>query len=130
MSDLSLLLEEDRAFIERKGWDVEIKTLDLGNNTSETHILIKNFNLSERYNPRKVNILLKQLPGYPDVKMDMLWTQPTVVKTDGGEKPGATDGEVELHGIKWQQWSRHIDWRAGIDNLESFSAAIFKELLT
>lgn len=130
MRDLDLLLDEDRAFLERKGWNVEIKKIDLGNNISEIHIIIRNFSLSERYNPRKADILLKQLPGYPDVKMDCLWTYPVILRAEDGKRPGATDGEVDLHGIKWQQWSRHIDWRAGIDCLETYTAVILKELLT
>ena len=72
--------------------------------------------------------LLIMIPaGYPNSNVDMFWTSPEVTLVDGSV-PKATEHR-ETHGeIVWQRWSRHIVWRAGVDDMRSFLASTKREL--
>lgn len=123
---LDLLLEEDKAFLLRKGWTVEVTKAD----NQEIYIIIRNFPLSSRYSPRQTDVLIRILPGYPDSPLDMFWTKPDVLLAENNQKPNQADSYETFFGEQWQRWSRHLNgWRGGIDCLESFyAAALHKEL--
>lgn len=125
MNGLDLLLDDDRLFLERKGWDVDISRVDVGNGSFETHIIVRNFQLPEELTPRQADLLLRQLPGYPDNPMDMFWTRPDVVIAQNNQKPKAADSYETHQSIQWQRWSRHRNWNAGeTDSLEAFFASV------
>jgi len=124
-----LLCEEDTAFLKRKGWNCEVKAIEVDNGRKELHIIIHSFPLPEKYRPTSVDLLVRQLPGYPETGMDMFWTRPDVVLAANGVKPDRADVTESYAGIPWQRWSRHLNaWRTGTDNLETFFAAIGREL--
>jgi hypothetical protein len=129
MSGVELLLEEDKAFIQRKGWNVDVVRQE----NHEIHVIIRNFQLSPKFTPQQVDVLIRLLPGYPDTALDMFWTTPEVLLTGINQKPRNTE-VVEVvpgHSAPMQRWSRHMGvWRpGGQDNLESFyAAAMHKEL--
>jgi len=126
MKSLDMLLEEDKDFLVRKGFDVGITRDEQG----VLNVVIHDFKLSSKFNPQQTELLIRLLPGYPDVGIDMFWTKPDVVFADNNQKPPATETHENHIGVEWQRWSRHMDWRAGVDALESFfTAAISKELL-
>ena len=131
MIGLEHLLEDDKAFLERKGWDTEVKKITV-NNSQEIQIVIHKFLLPSKYSPSEVDLLVRQLPGYPEAGMDMFWTKPDVILTENNQKPQATEVHekfTEFGDEDWQRWSRHMNgWRSGTDNLETFFAAIQNEL--
>jgi hypothetical protein len=50
--------------------------------------------------------------------------------TPGGGMPQACEARETYLGRNWQRWSRHwqVEWRAGVDNLETYIGAILHEL--
>jgi hypothetical protein len=123
-----LLRDEDAQFLSRKGWEYEVKAVQAGNGR-EILIVVRGFRLPEKYRPQVVDLLVRQLPGYPETGMDMFWTRPDVVIAASGRKPDRADVVETYNGMPWQRWSRHLNgWRPQTDNLESFFASIQKEL--
>ena len=95
----------------------------------EIDVVVHNFQMPEKYQPRSVDLLVRQLPGYPEMGMDMFWTRPDVVLVSTGRKPEATECTEHYGDLPWQRWSRHMGvWRPGRDNLETFFAALIREL--
>lgn len=128
MSGLEHLLDDDRAFLERKGWDVDV-TLVGEPPARETLIVIRNLNLSDKYTPQTVDLLIRQLHGYPVTPIDSWLTNPAVFLAENtSEKPAGAAGESVFLERNWQSWSRHPAWRPGVDNLETFMAIVLKEL--
>jgi hypothetical protein len=128
MSGLEHLLDEDRLYLERKAWDVDV-TLVGDPPAREILIVIHNFSISEKYTPRTVDLLIRQLHGYPVTPIDSWLTNPTVFLADNpSEKPAGAASEGNFLDRNWQSWSRHPAWRSGVDNLETFMAIIIKEL--
>lgn len=125
MKGLDLLLDEDRKFVERKGWDVDVTKID---SSSELMVVINNFKLSDKYIPREISLLVRLLQGYPITPIDSWWTNPVVTLSSNSAKPPGATGENAFLEKTWQWWSRHPSWRAGIDNLETFMAIVIKEL--
>lgn len=121
-----MLLEEDKGFLVQKGFDVDVARDEQG----VLNVVIHNFKLSPKYTPQHTELLIRLLPGYPDVGIDMFWTKPDITFTDNNQKPPATEIHENHIGSEWQRWSRHPGWRAGIDCMETFFfGAIFKELV-
>lgn len=82
------------------------------------------------YEQQGTDVLVRLMPGYPDVPPDMWWLSPALTVPGGAPIPGTDLTEVHL-GRSWQRWSRHFQpgqWRTGIDGLESFLALIGAEL--
>jgi hypothetical protein len=124
-----LLREEDAEFLKRKGWDCEAITVNVGNDRKEVLIVVHKYALPPRYRPSSVDLLVRQLPGYPETGMDMFWTRPDVVLSANGHKPDRADVVETYNGLSWQRWSRHLNgWRPQTDNLETFFASIAREL--
>ena len=76
------------------------------------------------------DLLLRLMPGYPDVAPDMWWFDPPVRRGDGAVIP-ATDVQEIYLGRQWQRWSRHLSpgqWRSGVDSIESYLAIVRREL--
>lgn len=124
-----MLRQEDKDFLQRKGWEWETKVVVRTDNIKETHLIVHKFKFTDKYSPQSVDMLIRFLPGYPEVGLDMFWTNPVVVLKSTGLKPDKAD-VMEVHDNQsWQRWSRHLgSWRPEVDNLESFFASIWKEL--
>jgi hypothetical protein len=90
-------------------------------------VIIRNFSFPEFYLPSIADLLIILPSGYPNAAVVMFRTNPDV-KLANGSWPIAAEPHVMIHGINWQQWSRHIGWRVGRDNMQTFVAAIKKEL--
>lgn len=128
MPDIKYLSEEDQTFLKRKGWNTEVRRVTLGNGY-EMDIIIHEFPLPGKFTPISVDLLVRQLPGYPNVGMDMFWTRPEVFLAQTNTKPPATEAMEKYLDLDWQRWSRHFNgWRMNVDNLETFFAAVIKEL--
>ena len=117
------LLEADEDFIKGKGYSYEVV-----DQPGLVHLLLHDYPLPEAYDPPKVELLIRLPAGFPNSKPDMFWTIPPVRLAGGGCPEGA--GVAETHiGRSWQRWSRHCaSWRPGVDDLQSYLAAIQNEL--
>jgi len=74
------------------------------------------------------DLMIRLMPGYPDIAPDMWWFSPAVCPA--GSIPGTELTETYL-GRNWQRWSRHFQpgqWQTGVDGIESFLALITTEL--
>ena len=118
----NLIPEQDRDFLDRKNYDYEIVSLG-----GAIYIIFKNFDFPQCYNPQKADLLVILPPGYPNSAVDMFWTNPDV-KLLNNNLPKSSEHHEAYLSRNWQRWSRHLIWRAGIDNLRSFIAAVNKEL--
>lgn len=120
---MSLIPESDEKYLKQKKFQYEIKQ-----EGAEIHIILKNWEFPEAYTPRNVDILIRLMPNYPFSPVDMFWTSPDVKLSNGGGYPQAADYH-ETHGGKgWQRWSRHNEWRVGVDNLRTFITAMSEEI--
>lgn len=119
-----MLLEDDEQFLQEKGYAY---TAALEN--SVVHVVISGFPLPEAYTPTSADLLIRLPPGYPQGNPDMFWTRPVVALANGSVPVGAGAHETHL-GQSWQRWSRHWGhaWRAGVDTLRTFIAAVQAEL--
>jgi len=116
------LPEQDKAFLDEKGYQYSLTRSESG-----WHLVISNFNFPEAYDQPSADVLINIVAGYPDAKLDMFYTIPDV-KLKNGNWPQNCNQRAMFNGISWQQWSRHILWRPGIDNLRTFIASIIREI--
>ncbi len=96
-----------------------------------TCVVFPSWPLPSGYDCASSDLLVRLMPGYPDVAPDMWWFDPGIRLASGGVVP-ATEYMEPYLGRQWQRWSRHFQpgqWKSGIDGLESFLALIGGELL-
>ena len=122
MNNEGLIPERDREFLHEKEFSF---TVIRENN--DLLLIIKDYNLSQIYVPGIADLLIILPAGYPNSKLDMFWTFPDV-KLANGNWPNAADQHHQFNGRVWQRWSRHGNWRAGIDSLKNFISTISKEI--
>ena len=123
VSDENLLPELDREFLRNKSYDYEVIPWQGG-----LHLVIRQYPFPATYRPAISNLLIQLPAGYPNAALDMFWTAPHVQLTTGGWPVRGEHRAVQHDGKEWQRWSRHIQWRAGIDDLRSFLTAIRREI--
>lgn len=93
-------------------------------------IVIPRWPVPPGYSHSHVDLLIRLVPGFPDVPPDMWWTAPIVALVSGRPIPAADLIETHL-GRTWQRWSRHLPagaWAPGSDSLQSYLAQIRTEL--
>jgi Prokaryotic E2 family E len=119
-----MLLEDDEQFLKEKGYSY---TTTVEN--SVTHLVIHGFPFPLMYQPTQADLLIRLPAGYPQANPDMFWTRPDIMLTSGAV-PQAAGAHESYLGQSWQRWSRHwgAAWRAGLDTLRTFIAAIQAEL--
>lgn len=84
-------------------------------------LVIPDYRLPERFQPNRVQLLLKLPPTFPDAAPDMFWVFPQV-KAPNGCPPRATSPE-RLLGQEWQRFSWHLAagaWKPGVSTLRDF----------
>jgi hypothetical protein len=113
---------KDEEFLKSKGFQYQL--VDEG---EETLVIIQNWPFPAAYAPRVSDLLIRIPPGYPMARLDMFYCNPTVMLADG-QWPAACQ-QMEMHANRnWQRWSRHHEWRPGVDNLRTFITAISVEI--
>ena len=117
----AVLPQIDLDFLNEKGWQYEIAP-----HPGEVRIYIRNFSLPEVYSPRVTDLLIRLPFGYPQSNPDMFWTRPDVLLVGRGY-PNRADYH-DPTADNWQRWSRHSNWRPGIDNLRTKLASVKREL--
>jgi len=118
---MALIQEDDIAFLDDKKFDYTLVQLGM-----EVHLVIHKFSFPS-YVPKEADLLIKLLSGYPQTAVDMFYTTPDV-KLPTGAFPQSCDQHPVIGDKPWQQWSRHIVWRSGIDNLRTFLTAVVAEI--
>jgi len=117
-----LLPEIDLEFLQEKDFNYELIQFQAG-----VYLIIKDYEFPPCYAPQKANLLIILPAGYPNAKVDMFFTIPDI-KLLNGNFPQAAAAHPTHNKVAWQQWSRHSEWRVGVDNLRSYFAAIKTEL--
>ena len=117
-----LLPEQDAEYLAAK-W-IRAEVIKNGN---ETLIIFPDYDFPEAYQPRQPSLLIIVPAGYPNAKLDMFWTHPDVKRADG-KWPTSSEHHQDYQGKSWQRWSRHINWRSGIDNLRTFMTSVQREI--
>ena len=89
-------------------------------------IIICHYKLPEGYEPDQSDLMLIIPDNYPVAKIDMFYFSPCISRKDGIAIEAIND---ENHfGQKWQRWSRHYDWRPGVDNIATHITYIYNQL--
>jgi Prokaryotic E2 family E len=120
----NLLPELDREFLAQK--EYVYTSAKVG---GEVHLIIHDYDFPAAYLPRKADLLIILPAGYPNAHPDMFWTYPDVKRANGAW-PVNSDQHQTYGDRNWQRWSRHYQgqWRAGIDGLRSYLAAVRTEV--
>ena len=93
---------------------------------SKKGVLIPDYQLPNGYIPNKSDLMIIIPSDYPTAKIDMFYFSPCIRKKDGTGIEALND---ETHFQKnWQRWSRHYDWRAGVDNIATHISYIHNQL--
>ena len=93
---------------------------------SKKGIVISNYQLPSGYIPNKSDLLIIIPDNYPTAKIDMFYFSQNIVRKDGLKIDKLEN--VTYFGKTWQRWSRHYDWRPGIDSLATHISYIRNEL--
>jgi hypothetical protein len=120
-----MLPEEDIEFLKAKGYQFTFTVEE-----KVGYLVIVDFPFPAAYAPRTAELLLRIVAGYPYSQLDMFWTTPDVKLAATNSYPERADVKEVYLGRSWQRWSRHsqVEWRAGIDCLETFLGAVSHEL--
>lgn len=78
-------------------------------------LLISDYPIPSGFNVSKATLAIKIGGGYPPAKLDMAYFLPDLSKLSGTSIPNLTAATID--GKQYQQWSRHYEWREGIDDL-------------
>ena len=89
-------------------------------------VVIEEYCLPDGYEPYHARLMLLIPSGYPASGIDMFYFDPGVCRQDGVSINAL--GPEEHFGRHWQRWSRHYQWRPGIDNLSTHITFIGNQL--
>jgi hypothetical protein len=78
-------------------------------------VLIHEHPIPDGYDHEMVIVAIRIEGGYPPAALDMAYVYPPLLRKDGRAIPKLST--QALDGQMYQRWSRHYDWREGIDNL-------------
>jgi hypothetical protein len=112
------LPSSDSRYLEDNGLTYEIiGEVDAGG------VVIKDFPLPPgKFDRDTINIMIQLPAGYPDASVDMFYTYPWIKLKSTGAYAKCADVAHQFAGTNWQRWSRHADWRAGIDGIRTIVA--------
>ena len=93
---------------------------------SKKGLVILNYRLPEGYIPKEADLMIMIPDNYPTANIDMFYFSPDIKREDGAAI-GALSNETHF-GRNWQRWSRHYDWRAGVDNIVTHISYVYNQL--
>ncbi|MCZ0933409.1 MAG: multiubiquitin domain-containing protein [Oligoflexia bacterium] len=93
---------------------------------SKKGLVILNYRLPEGYIPKKADLMVMIPDNYPTANIDMFYFSPDIKRKDG-VAIGALNNETHF-GRNWQRWSRHYNWRAGVDNIVTHISYVYNQL--
>jgi hypothetical protein len=112
------LPEEDEDFLESLGRPWE--TLRDG---GAQWLLLHEFPFPDGYNHATGSIAIAIPSGYRTAQLDMAYFNPALARLDGVPLK-QTQVTQQIDAKTWQRWSRHYNWRAGIDCLATHIAHV------
>jgi hypothetical protein len=118
----TLIPEPDRDFLADCGYEYAI--VQEGDNI---HVILKGVGFPPQYSVQQADIRIILPSGYPNAAVDVFRTYPVLTLVNGAQPVGGTTRD-NFDNKEWQIWSRHINWRIGMDNLRTFFRAIKKEI--
>lgn len=93
---------------------------------SKNGIVIPKYELPKGYCPNTSNLMIIIPPNYPTANIDMFYFCPPVERED---RVTIEALNLENHfGIQWQRWSRHYEWRPGIDGVHTHIPYVHNQL--
>lgn len=93
-------------------------------------LVIENYGLPDGYSADVVELLIQVPDGYPDAKLDMWWVFPSVTFSATNAEPHGSEQKQPFSaftpepGRVWQRFSRHPNWRVGVDDLHTYLTTI------
>jgi|ERR1035437_1487310 hypothetical protein len=120
---MALIPKADEDFLLEKQFNYELRQAG-----SEIHLVIREYTFPPAYGSTKADLLIIIPPAYPMAALDMFWTCPDVKLASGAWPQACEHHEPKADGRTWQRWSRHIEWRSGVDTLRSFMTAVVSEI--
>ncbi|MBY3027360.1 hypothetical protein HA464_32355 (plasmid) [Rhizobium leguminosarum bv. trifolii] len=115
---LEALPSADRRFLDTHGISYEIM-----NESGIGAVVLKAFALPPgKFDHDKVDVMIQLPSGYPDASVDMFYTLPWIKLTATNSYAACADVAHQFAGANWQRWSRHGEWRAGIDGIRTMVA--------
>jgi hypothetical protein len=108
-----ILPEDDREFL-----DASFPEWEAVSEGKMRWLIISNFKIPDGYLIKEAALAINIPSTYPDTKLDMAYFHPPLAREDG-VAIGATGATATISGKAYQRWSRHYDWRLGIDSLRS-----------
>jgi Prokaryotic E2 family E len=116
------LPRRDVSFLQSKGFAYELNQFG-----QELYLVLKGWKF-QAYTPEQADVLIVISAAYPLGQLDMFWTHPFVRLKNGALPQACEYHQILNDGKEWQRWSRHINWRAGVDNLQTFIKAMTAEI--
>ena len=93
---------------------------------SKKGIVIYDYHLPKGYNLKKSDLMFLIPDNYPTTKIDMFYFYPDINRIDRANIEALSP---ETHFQRtWQRWSRHYNWRVGIDNISTHITYIHNQL--
>ena len=89
-------------------------------------LLIDNYPIPAGFNVAEATLAIKVEGGYPPAKLDMAYFKPDLSK--GANIPNLSN--IAINGENFQQWSRHYEWREGVDTLATHYLRIQEWLIS
>ncbi len=89
-------------------------------------LVISDYRLPKGYMPKESDLMIMIPDNYPTANIDMFYFSPDVKREDG-TAIGSLNNEAHF-GRNWQRWSRHYDWRVGIDNIVTHISYVYNQL--
>lgn len=115
------LPEFDRDYLLGKGYQFEER---IEANTNIKGLIIRNWVLPEgKFNFLNADLLILIPHGYPDVRPDMWYFNPSLLLAPSNRPARQTQVNINFEGTVWQRWSRHYpanEWRSGIDGVHTY----------
>ncbi len=97
--------------------DYQIETSEDG---SCVNLVFKDFPLGSGFNRLSADLLLRVPLAYPDGRLDMFWTEPGILLSDGRQPQNANSEEIYAN-RRWQRFSWHHNrWNSLTDNIDSY----------
>jgi len=118
------LPNEDIEYLNANHGDKWYLKLDSLNNP--VGLIIKDYKLPDGYHPDQSNLMVLIPSNYPMSGIDMFYFCPDVLRKDG-KVLGALTPEKHFD-KRWQRWSRHYEWRPGIDCIATHISYVRNQL--
>ena len=117
-----MLPDEDLEFLKAE-YPRRWKLVDEG---EKVGLVIRNYRLPSGYTPEKSDLLLLIPSDYPAGMIDMFYFHPEISREDGSSF--AALNQARHFERIWQRWSRHYEWRPGVDSIITHVAYVGNQL--